>query len=114
MVGAGVRRCADAALPLQSLRAQMVERAPADAVGGDRVGRDPFSVGVCVEVLAGGDGRIEFADVVDGRGRSGRLRGLQRRLSRGGTNERGGEGARLEHGWGYRVFLAGLYRKSVG
>src|SRR3546814_13572065 len=35
-----------------------------------------------------------------------RSRGLQRRLRRGGQHECGGEGERLEHGWGHGVFLA--------
>src|SRR3546814_19000598 len=41
LVGAGVRRFDDAALCLQALLAQLVERAPADEVRGDRVGLDP-------------------------------------------------------------------------
>src|SRR3546814_14688719 len=40
LVGAGVRRFDDAALRMPALLAQLVERAPADTVRGDRGGRD--------------------------------------------------------------------------
>src|SRR5690606_12954269 len=65
LVGAGVGGFHDPALRLQALLAQLVESAPAGAVGGDRVGGDPLAVGIGVEVPAGGNRRVEVADVED-------------------------------------------------
>src|SRR6185437_8911249 len=66
--GLGLRRILrgvlhDLVLGVEAVLGQLVERAPAAAVGRDRVVRQPFGVDVVVEVLAGVDVLVEVVHV---------------------------------------------------
>ena len=87
-----VRGFGDLVLRGQALLAQLVERAPARAIGGNRIRRDPLAVGVGVEVLAGGNGRVELLDVEHG---VGGLHGADGEGRGKGEGEGEGEGMRF-------------------
>ena len=50
-------------LRVQALLGERIERAPARAIGGYGIGRDPRAVDEAVEVVARTDGRIQVADI---------------------------------------------------
>src|SRR5262249_42208509 len=70
----------------EAVLAQLVERAPARAVGGDRILREPLRVHEAVEVVARVDRLVELGDVERARRESAAAR----------ERERDGEGERLQ------------------
>ena len=84
LIGVLRRFLGDFVLRFEAVLAQLVERAPARAVGRNRILRDPDRVDVTVEVGAGIDGLVDFAHVERARGE----RAAGRKRDRNGGGQR--------------------------